>query len=83
MFLEKKGGLMAMGDDTFGQCGSGGEGRAVTAPFHEARHRTPIKVAIPKDAKGYAQPIKKIVCGFRHTLAITESGRLYGWGYNN
>lgn len=54
MFLDKKGNLMAMGDDTFGQCGSGGEGRAITAPFHEARLRKPVKVLIPKDSKGYA-----------------------------
>jgi len=83
VFLDKKGGLMAMGDDTFGQCGSGGEGRAMTAPFFEARHRVPIQVAIPGDSKGKLQQVKKIVCGFRHTLAITENGKLYGWGYNN
>ena len=27
--------------------------------------------------------MKKIACGFRHSLAITENGKLYGWGYNN
>lgn len=74
---------MSMGDDTFGQCGSGGEGRAMTAPFGEARHRVPVKVEIPLDSKGKPQPVKKIVCGFRHTLAITENGKLYGWGYNS
>lgn len=83
VFLDKKGNLMAMGDDTFGQCGSGGEGRTMTAPFFEARHRVPVKVEVPFDSKGKPQPVKKIVCGFRHTLAITENGKLYGWGYNN
>ena len=43
---------MAMGDDTFGQCGTGGEGRAMTAPFFESRHRKPVKVDIPRDSKG-------------------------------
>ena len=72
-----------MGDDTFGQCGTGGEDRATTAPFFEARLRTPKKVAMPLDKKGKVQRVKKIVCGFRHSLAITENGKLYGWGYNN
>ena len=27
LFLDKNGELLAMGDDTFGQCGAGGEGR--------------------------------------------------------
>lgn len=43
----------------------------------------PKKVEFPKDSKGKKQPIKKIVCGFRHSLAITENGKIYGWGYNN
>lgn len=25
----------------------------------------------------------KVVCGFRHSLAITENGHVFGWGYNN
>jgi alpha-tubulin suppressor-like RCC1 family protein len=29
LFLTKKGEVMSMGDDTFGQCGTGGEGRAL------------------------------------------------------
>lgn len=32
VFLNHKGGVMAMGDHTFGQCGCG-EGRSTTAPF--------------------------------------------------
>lgn len=83
VLLDKKGGLFAMGDDTFGQCGTGGEGRATTAPFNEARHGAPVKVELPRDSKGKPQPVKKVVCGFRHTLAITENGKLYGWGSNS
>ena len=83
VMLDKKGNLVAMGDDTFGQCGAGGEGRTITAPFNEARHGAPVKVVLPKDSKGRPQPVKKIVCGFRHTLAITENGKLYGWGSNS
>ena len=55
----------------------------MTAPFFEARHRTPIKVKIPLDAKKQPQPVVKLVCGFRHSLAITKNGKIYGWGYNN
>jgi alpha-tubulin suppressor-like RCC1 family protein len=28
-------------------------------------------------------PIVKIVSGFRHSLAIGEDGKLYGWGFNS
>lgn len=52
LFLDKKGEILAMGDDTFGQCGTGGEGRALSAPFFEARHRAPVKVKMPLDSKG-------------------------------
>jgi len=41
-----------MGDDTFGQCGTGETERSTTAPFFEARLRTPKKVAMPMDKKG-------------------------------
>jgi len=46
------------------------------APFFEVRHRTPQKVTIP-------HKVKKIVSGHRHTLAITENGLLFGWGFNS
>ena len=29
------------------------------------------------------EKVAKIVAGYRHSLAITEKGRLFGWGYNN
>lgn len=51
LFLNKKGEILAMGDDTFGQCGTGGEGRALSAPFFEARHRAPVKAKMPLDSK--------------------------------
>jgi len=36
----------------------------------------PMLVKIP-------EKVTKVVCGYHHSLAITESGALYGWGYNN
>lgn len=74
--LTNKGEVYAMGDDTFGQCGQEGEGRSSTAPFFEKRFGKPVKVKID-------EKVVKIVCGYRHSLAITEKGNLYGWGYNN
>lgn len=74
--LDKKGQVWAMGDDTFGQCGQGGEGRAAMAPFTETRLSRPKVVQLD-------QKVTKIVSGFRHSLAITESGQLYGWGFNS
>lgn len=71
-----------MGEDTFGQCGVGrefnGESRMMVAPFDEARHRKPVEVFLPKEVK-----VKKIVAGARHSLAITEDGRVFAWGYNS
>jgi alpha-tubulin suppressor-like RCC1 family protein len=74
--LTNDGKVFAMGDDTFGQCGQSGEGRSSTAPFFEKRLGKPKQVELP-------EKIKKVVCGYRHNLAISESGKLYGWGYNS
>jgi hypothetical protein len=38
-----------------------------------------------KSLKNYSFENEKIVmisCGFQHSLALTESGRVFGWGYN-
>jgi regulator of chromosome condensation len=45
-------------------------------PFKERRIGKPAKVLL-------GQKAVKIASGFRHSFAITESGELYGWGYNN
>ena len=74
--LDNTGKLWAMGDDTFGQCGQGGEGRSMVAPFFEKRFGKPVLV--PLEAR-----VEKIICGYRHNLAITTAGKLFGWGYNN
>ena len=38
--------------------------------------RKPERVFIP-------EKIVKVVTGYRHSLAISEKGNLFGWGYNN
>jgi hypothetical protein len=65
-----------MGDDTFGQCGQTAENRSTTAPFFESRFGKPVRVEIP-------EKVVKIRSGYRHNMAITENGNLFGWGYNN
>lgn len=65
-----------MGDDTFGQCGQGSDGRNTSPPFFEKRIKNPGKVEnLPK--------IVKIKCGHNHVLAISEDEKLYGWGSND
>lgn len=76
VMLDKTGQVWAMGDDTFGQCGQGQENRQKVAPFFEYRHRTPQKIPIP-------EKVVKVVSGNRHCLAITEKGKLFGWGFNS
>jgi len=76
IILDKKGQVWAMGDDTFGQCAQGAENRQKVAPFFESRHRTPQSVPIK-------EKIVKVVSGNRHCLAISETGNLYGWGFNS
>ncbi|MFN9940694.1 MAG: RCC1-like domain-containing protein [bacterium] len=29
------------------------------------------------------EKVVKVVSGYRHNLAMTEKGNVYGWGYNN
>ena len=74
--LDTNGKVWAMGDDTFGQCGQGAENRQMVAPFFERRIRKPERVMIP-------EKVVKIATGYRHSLAITEKGHIFGWGYNN
>lgn len=76
--LDRDGKVWAMGEDTFGQCGQGKSDREAVAPFFEVRHGKPVQVLMPVPDK-----VTKIACGFRHSLAITEKGHLFGWGFNS
>jgi len=59
-----------------GQCGLGEESRKGSPPFFEQRVKKPQKVAnLPQ--------ITKITTGSNHTLALSETGTVYGWGSNS
>lgn len=51
--------------------------RSTAPPFYERRVKNPRLV------EGLGKKVKKIACGANHSLAITEDGRLYGWGSNS
>lgn len=74
--LDDEGTVWAMGDDKFGQCGQFNDGRPIVPPFKEVRIGKPQRVNLQ-------EKITKIACGTRHSLAVTDRGRLYGWGYNH
>jgi alpha-tubulin suppressor-like RCC1 family protein len=74
--LTSKGEVFTMGDDTYGQCGQGPNGRKSAPPFYQQRVRAPIKVE-------NLSKIKRIACGGNHTLALSNDGMLFGWGSNS
>lgn len=79
--LDKEGNIYGMGDDSFGQLGQANyeEQREMQMKmynnFIQRRERLPKLIEIP-------EKIKKIVCGENHTLALSEGGNVYGFGYN-
>ena len=81
ILLDKNGKLFGMGDDSFGQLGLNTfvdereSQMRIYGNFIERRERLPKLIDIP-------EKIKKVVCGENHTLALSESGRVYGFGYN-
>lgn len=59
-----------------GQCGLSDTQRSTSPPFFEQRVRKPQKIQnIP--------PIIKIIAGSNHSLALAETGNVYGWGSNS
>jgi alpha-tubulin suppressor-like RCC1 family protein len=79
--LDKNGKLYSMGDDSFGQLGLENfthereSQMRIYGNFIERRERLPRQIDIP-------EKIVKVVCGENHTLALSASGRVYGFGYN-
>jgi tRNA A-37 threonylcarbamoyl transferase component Bud32 len=67
LFLTSSGEVYTLGDNRYGQIGSG-------CNDHQ---NTPIKVNGFSDER-----VIMISCGGWHSLALTESGCVYSWGYN-
>lgn len=80
--LMSDGTVWAWGNNTYGQLGNGIRSNdthnSYPANGDEKRNDFlyPVKVNIPSDVK-----IKSIAAGKRHSLALTENGEVYIWGY--
>ena len=77
LMLDKEGQVFAMGDDTYGQCGSGDLDRKFSGPFISRVVHNPQLVT---GLEG--QKVKKIYSGGSHNFVLTESGQVFGWGFN-
>ncbi|KAJ2705199.1 alpha tubulin suppressor [Coemansia sp. IMI 203386] len=75
VLLNDRGELFAAGSNGFGQLGTG------SATDKDGCWRP---VLAPKSAAGKTQACKFVAvsCGLRHSLAVAEDGRVYGWGAN-
>lgn len=78
LMLDKSGSVFAMGDDTHGQCGSGDLNRIFSGPFVSRIVRNPQKIESLSE-----QIIEKIFVGGNHNFAMSKSGQVFGWGFNN
>ena len=70
LFLDSKGNVWSMGGNGYGQLGHGNK-------FDS--HITPDRIAwfLKNGIK-----IVDIACGFDHSLAVDNDGKVYGWGYD-
>jgi hypothetical protein len=71
--ITSSGQLYAFGRDQYGQLGS------ATNNGTYKPNPTPTRVTLP----GQGGPVTQIAAGARHSLAVTSSGQLYAFGYNN
>ena len=67
--LDEDGNAFAMGCDDHGQCGVGERPTAPTTAAVEAF-----------TALDFDEPIIDVALGFRHSLAVDQKGRVFGWG---
>ena len=78
LMLNKNGDVFAMGDDTHGQCGSGDLDRIFSGPFVSRVVRNPQEI---QGLKG--QQVDRIFAAGSHNFALTKTGQVFGWGFNN
>lgn len=65
IFRFQDGSVACVGNNAHGQVGSGDREETV----------------VPKTLEIFTQPIKYVAAGSQHSLAVTESGELYAWGF--
>jgi alpha-tubulin suppressor-like RCC1 family protein len=41
-----------------------------------------MNVSIPTKVDGFEEKVIMISCSSHHSMALTESGRVFSWGYN-
>ena len=75
--LTDTGEVYGMGDDSYGQTGTGGPNRKQGGPFPSRILRNPQKIELGDTH------IRTIRCGGNHSFAISRNGQVYGWGFNN
>ena len=67
MVLTENGQLFIWGDISYGRLGLGEDTTA----------RVPTRLHLPNDER-----VTQVACGDGHTLALTDSGKVYSWGNN-
>jgi len=75
--VTESGQLYAFGNNRYGQLGFAANSGPVPNPSENA-HPTPTLVSLP----GQDGPVVQVAAGNNHSLALTESGRLYAFGEN-
>ena len=75
--LDSDGDLWSMGDDTYGQCGQQSFNRQPVAPFLQVKYPNPSKISLLPDK------VLDVACGKFHSVALLESGEVWGWGRNH
>ena len=71
--------LYGWGDNKFGQVGQGtpsGQDKKVIRATRSFPKPVPITEILEDKL------VTSVACGFNHTVALTEEGEVYGWGFN-
>ena len=80
--LDREGRVYGMGDDSFGQLGLGYFGKEREQQMRDSYNFIVRRERKPKQLANLEEKIIKIACGENHTLALSESGNVYGFGNN-